>query len=37
MPTILYVMWLLFIGIPVAGIMMSNHRIGKMMRGVNKK
>ena len=34
MPTILYVLWGLFVGIPMIGICVSNHRVRKMMKGV---
>lgn len=36
MPVILYLMWALFVGIPVTGMMMSNHRIRKMMKRMQK-
>lgn len=32
MPAILYLMWALFVGIPVCGIMMSNRCIAKMAK-----
>lgn len=32
MPVILYALWILFVGIPVTGIMMSNRRIAKMAK-----
>lgn len=32
MPVILYAMWVLFIGIPVGGILMSNYRIAKLAK-----